>query len=115
MATRSTSYEIAVSDWRRVAATSDRAWAAFRKARERRELKRFTYAAEEGVITASAAVGRAQDNLADKATILRRACRTLAEQELASAARTCVPYKAPTPGEVTVRAETLFAAAIGGA
>jgi hypothetical protein len=115
MATRTTSYEVAVSDWRRVAATSDRAWLTYRKARERRELKRFTYAAEEGVITASAAVGRAQDNLADKATILRRACRALAEQELASAARACVPYKAPSAGEVTVRAETLFAAAIGGA
>lgn len=115
MATHTTSYETAVSDWRRVAATSDRAWATYRKARERRELKRGTYAAEEGVITASAAVGRAQYNLADKATILRRACLTLAEQELASDARACVPYKAPTPGEVTVRSEQLFAAAIGGA
>jgi len=109
------SYETAVSDWRRVAATSDRAWLTYRKARERLELRRGTYAAQEGVITASAAVGRAQDNLADKATILRHACRTLAEQELASAARAIVPYKAPTPGEVTVRSEQLFAAAIGGA
>lgn len=114
MATPKT-YETAVSDWRRVAATSDRAWLTYRKARERREKHRGTYAAEQGVIDASAAVGRAQDNLADKAVILRRACRTLAEQELASAARACVPYKAPTFGEVTVRAETLFAAAIGGA
>jgi hypothetical protein len=107
------SYEKAATDWQRVAATSDRAWATYRKARERQTRQRGKFAAEQGLIDASAAVGRAQDTLEAKANLLRYACHRHADMELASEARARVPYRAPTSAEKSLRAEALLAATTG--
>jgi hypothetical protein len=90
------SYDKALADWIRVAATADKAWLTYRTARERLALKRGSYAAEQKFIDASAAVGRAQDSLEDKASELRLACMARASDRLASDARASVPYVAPT-------------------
>jgi hypothetical protein len=108
------SYDKALADWQRVAATSDRAWEAYRKARERLARKRGTFAAEQGFIDASAAVGRAQDATDAKVEALRKACYYRADSELASEARARVPYRAPTLAEKTVRLEALLAVAMNG-
>ena len=104
------SYEKACADWRRVAATADRAWETYRKARERLSRKRGTYAAEQGFIDASAAAARAQAALAAKETALRYACHYRADQDLALEARARL---ARTLADKTTRVETLFNAAIG--
>ena len=106
------SYDKALADWHRVAATADRAWLTYRSARERLALKRGTFSAEQKFIDASQAVGRAQDNLDDKADALRQACMARASERLASAARACVPYAAPTRAAGAALGETLYAEAM---
>ena len=106
------SYDKAIADWHRVAATADRAWLTYRSARERLALKRGTFTAEQKFIDASAAVGRAQDNLDDKADALRLACMRRASDRLASAARASVPYAAPTRASREALGETLYAEAM---
>jgi len=102
------SYDKAVADWHRVAATADRAWLTYRAARERLALKRGTFSAEQRFIDASAAVGRAQDNLDDKASELRQACMARASERLASDARASVPYVAPTRAAGAALGEALY-------
>jgi hypothetical protein len=102
------SYDKAIADWQRVAATADRAWITYRTARERLALKRGTFSAEQKFIDASVAVGRAQDNLDDKADALRQACMARASDRLASDARARVPYAAPTRAAGVALGETLY-------
>ena len=52
---------------------TDIRWANYRKARERLSRQRGQYAAEQGFIDASAALGRAQARLAEKKYELRQA------------------------------------------
>ena len=68
------SYDKAVADWHRVAATADRAWLTYRAARERLALKRGTFSAEQRFIDASAAVGRAPCTLGVARTLYRLGC-----------------------------------------
>jgi hypothetical protein len=106
-------YESALADWQRAATTSDRSWSAYRKARERQALKRGTFAAEQGVIDASAKVKTAQDKLAVKTDDLRQACHREADRVLVSEARARVPYAAPFSATIALHAEMLFNAATG--
>jgi hypothetical protein len=57
------SFDKARAAYHRAAARCDATWEAYRKARERREKKRGTFAAEQAVIDASAAVKAAEDRL----------------------------------------------------
>jgi hypothetical protein len=107
-------YDKALADWRRVAATADKAWLTYRTARERLALKRGSFAAEQKFIDASAAVARAQDNLEAKASDLRLECMARAHDSLASDARTRVPYTAPAHTAATALGETLYQAALVG-
>lgn len=99
------------ADYHRVAATCDRAWDAYRKARERQQRKRGTYAAEQAMIDASQAVGRAQNALDEKETLLRSACFHEADRELMSSARARIPFKVPTLAERKLRLEEIYTAA----
>ena len=91
------------ADYHRVADSSDNAWNAYRKARERLAKKRETFAAQQAFIDAGQAVARAQDRLAEKETLLRSAAFQLATDELTSRA---------TPAELTVRMEQILAEAL---
>jgi hypothetical protein len=106
------SYDKAIADWRRVAATADKAWLTYRTARERLALKRGSFAAEQKFIDASQAVGRAQDSLEHKASELRLACMRRASDRLAIDARARVPYVAPTRAAGAALGETLYADAM---
>ena len=100
------------SDYHRVAATSDRAWEAYRKARERLAKQRGKYAAEQGFIDAGQAVARAQAALDAKETELRSACFAEATRELTSAARARLPFREPDLLERKARMEEILTAAI---
>lgn len=93
------SYDSACAAFDRAAASSDRAWDAYRNARARLERKRGQFAAEQSFIDAGQAVGRAQDKLACAETLLRSAAFKLAELELCSKARASIPFKAPSLDE----------------
>lgn len=96
----------------RAAATCDRTWAAYRKARERQAKKRGTFAAEQGLIDASEAVGRAQSALYEREDQLRSAALKEAERELLSTARARLPFRAPTLAEKKERMNDLVACVI---
>ena len=95
------------ADYHRVAASCDASWNAYRKARERLAKQKGRFAAEQGFIDASAAVGRAQARLAEKETLLRSAAFKEAERNLLLAARARVPFKAPTLEEKRAEMENL--------
>ena len=100
------------ADYHRVAATCDRAWEAYRKARERLARHKGRYTAEQGFIDAGQAVGRAQSALDEKETLLRSACFNEATRELMSSARARLPFKAPTLEEKKTRMEEILTASM---
>lgn len=99
------------ADYHRVAATSDRAWDNYRKARDRLAKQRGKFAAEQGFIDASHAVGRAMSALDEKEDLLRSACFAEATRELTSAARARIPFQAPTLEQREARMEEILTAA----
>lgn len=82
-------YDQALADWRRVAATSDRAWEAYRKARERVVKERSKWPTEE------------------KLANLRVACSHKANDDVWLEVRARLA-KAPEYGETNERTETLL-------
>lgn len=105
-------FDKALADWRRVAATSDRAWETYRKARERvakeRAKKgRASFSAEQALIDASAAVGRSRWSTEDKIANLRVACSKKANDDVWLEVRARLA-KAPEYGEVSERANLLL-------
>ena len=99
------------ADYHRVAATSDRTWDNYRKARERLAKQRGKFAAEQGFIDASHAVARATFALDEKETLLRSASFDMATRELTSAARARLPFQAPTLEQRKARMEEILTAA----
>ena len=105
-------FDKALSDWRRVAATSDRAWESYRKARERVAKERAkhgraSFTAEQGVIDVSAAVERSHWPTEDKLGTLRVACSNKANEDVWLEVRARLA-KAPEYGEINARTETLL-------
>jgi hypothetical protein len=104
-------YDLAKERYQRAAASSDRAWDAYRSARARLEKKRGVFAAEQAFINASQAVGRAQDKLAEADTLLVSAAFKIADLELCSRARAVIPFKAPALEEKRALSQELAAIA----
>jgi hypothetical protein len=100
------------ADYHRVAATCDRAWDNYRKARERLAKHKGRFSAEQGFIDASQAVGRAALALDEKETLLRSASFHMADRELTGAARARVPFQAPTLADKRARMEEIVTAAM---
>jgi len=105
-------FDKALVDWRRVAATSDRAWETYRKARERvakeRAKKgRASFAAEQAVILAGEAVERSKWPTEEKLANLRVACSHKANNDVWLEVRARLA-KAPEYGEINERSEILL-------
>ncbi len=105
-------FDKALADWRRVAATSDRAWESYRKARERVAKERAkhgraSFAAEQAVIDASARVERSHWPTENKLGTLRVACSNKANDDVWLEVRARLA-KAPEYGEINERANLLL-------
>jgi hypothetical protein len=101
-------FDKTLAAYRRAEEASDRAWEAYRKAREKLARRRGTFAAEQGAIDAGLAVAKAQSKLDERETELRSACFQRATDELTSSARARLPFKAPTLEERKTRMEDMM-------
>lgn len=116
--TKTPTYAEAVEQWARAAASSDNAWGAYRKARERVARQRVrdgraSFGAEQAFIDAGQAVARADERVEARLEALCSACFDRARSDLALEARARLqPPPSMMSPQVGLRADELLRAAL---